>query len=161
MRNGLLGQTALFHIRREVRTGDLAEMICNRVALRIAAVLDEAPLRAGGFGGLADVDFLDQRVRLFKALLDDRWQRIEIGLRGVDRAEQIDDPLLPGDLPQKMFGRTVSGLWRRCARGRQTTEHHSRDHERSFPKPHRFAPCICACRVVKHRRVDRYAVKMQ
>ena len=90
MRDGRLGQTTIFHICREVRTGGLAEMIGNGVAVRIGAVLDESPLRALDFSGRADVDFLDQGVSLFKAFLDDRRQWIEIGLAGMDRAEQID-----------------------------------------------------------------------
>src|SRR5262249_18197188 len=114
-------------IRREVRTGDLAQMIGNRIAVRIAADLDELLLHAGGFGWLADVDFLDQRVSLLKAVLDDRWQRIEIGLAGVDRAEQIDHPLRPGGFPQKMLRRAVPGRrWRR-SRGRKTAQRQSRD----------------------------------
>jgi hypothetical protein len=67
----------------------------------------------GGFGGLAEVDFLDQRVSLAKAVLDDRRQPIEIGLAGVDRAEQIDDALWPGDFPQEMLRPAVLGRRRR------------------------------------------------
>src|SRR5499433_4333680 len=96
-------------------------MIGNGVAVRIAADLGERPLHAGGSGGLADVDFLDQRVSLLKAVLDDRRQRIEIGLAGVDRAEQIDDALRPADFPQEMLGRTVFGRRRRL-RGRKTAQ---------------------------------------
>ena len=65
-RDGRLRQAALLHVSREVRTGDLAEMIGNGVAVRIAAVLDDPPLHASGFAGLADVDFLDKRVSFLK-----------------------------------------------------------------------------------------------
>src|SRR5215469_4028241 len=95
MCNGWLWQTALFQIRLEMRTGGLAEMIGDGVAVRVTAVIGERPLNTSRFGGLADVDLLDQRVGLFKTVLDDRGQRVKIGLADVDRAEQIDHTLRP------------------------------------------------------------------
>jgi len=46
-------------------------MIGNRVAVRIPANRGEPLLDAGGFTGVAGVDFFDQRVSLLKAVLDD------------------------------------------------------------------------------------------